>query len=136
LFDAGAKRIIKLQVRALIVTVSILLLERAPGLSSNVSVSPGTLMSRRSGDFDDEAENPNGIMYTFLAKDCHSHKMHPVHTAIRPHDAELTRFARGTIRTKWLHRDGVESASILRMNALQNQLKGGRHICRNSEQLS
>ena len=87
------------------------------------------------GDFDNEAEDPDDIMRSVRAKDRHSLKVDPVYAAVGLHDAELSRFVLGTVRPERLHRDRVKGTPILRMHALQEQMKVSRRIARNSEDL-
>jgi hypothetical protein len=108
---------------------------RVEKLMQQCQALPCALMLCWLGDFDNEAGNPDGIMRSVRTKDRYSLKVHPVHTAVGPDDAELTRFVRRAIRPERLHRKGAEGTPILRMHALQEQMKLSRRIARNSEDL-
>ena len=92
---------------------------RGEKLMQQCQALPCALMLCWLGDFDNEAGNPDGIMRSVRAKDRQSFKVHPVHAAVGPHDAELTRFVRRAIRPERLHRKSTKGAPILRMHALQ-----------------
>jgi hypothetical protein len=108
---------------------------RAEKLMQQCQALPRALMLCWLADFDNEAGNPNGIMRGVRAKDRQSLKVHPVHAAVGPHNAELTRFVRRAIRPERLHRNGAKGAPILRVHTLQEQMKFSRRIARNSEDL-
>lgn len=82
----------------------------------------------------DEAQNANGLMRIGFTEDHHSHQVQPPHTTIRPHNPELTRAARGTIRPERFQGTGSKGPPVLRMDALQDKLKIGRRVTGDFEQ--
>src|SRR5438477_7723306 len=93
-------------------------------------------MPGSSVDWGNEAENANGIMRVVFTEDHHSYQVQPPHSAIGPHNPELTSPAHGTIRPKRFQGDGGKGPPVLRINALQNKLKIGRRVTGNFEQFS
>lgn len=88
------------------------------------------------GNFDNEANNPNNVTRRARTKDRNSFNVHPLCAVFVPHNSKLARLVRGTIRPEGLHRDFVKTTPILRMHALQEQLKFSGYIARNSENVS
>src|SRR5438477_4867102 len=92
-------------------------------------------MLRWPRDFDNEPDNSDNLMRSAGPEDRNSLGVHPLRARVGPHDTELTRRVRGTIRPERLHSGLVKSAPILRMHALQKQTEFSGHIALNTENM-
>jgi hypothetical protein len=92
-------------------------------------------MLRWPRDFDNEPDNPNHIMRSAGPEDRNSLGVHPLGARVGPHNPELTRCVRGTIRPEQLHCGFVKSTPILRIHALQEQTEFSGHIALNTENM-